>query len=442
MTAPARAERVGALHRFFGWLLKEGLITEDPTAPLFNVRPARTGREAVNIDLIVRFVDEALAGLSPLTIQTRQGTLLRFARWLQPRSLLEATTGDVVAWLDELGVAARTRGERSNQLHAFYNWALNNGVVDRDPVAPLLHVRRPLNAGDFPELERGWWIAMERKTLKPSSIKSRALLLRSFYDWMAPKSIIDATTKDIELWLDARKIGSKSRYTSISNLHMFYRWAQREGLVGNDPTADMDRPRVSQTVPRPISDANLVLGLDRADLVTWAILAVAAFEGMRAGEIAGLRREDILDHLEPPMLIVSAPKGHRERTLPLHPEAWKALQPILPRSGPVFRWTTDRKEGGRQKAPLLGRQWPAWKVSHTANLHLAGLGIPSSLHKLRSWYATKVYAASLDLASPKSYSGLRRRPRPPSTPNTTRPALSRPSPSSASDESRPQLHVP
>jgi integrase/recombinase XerC len=349
-----------------------------------------------DLDLLVRYEDEALAGLSAVTIQKRQGTLLRFAKWLAPRSLLEATSGDVVGWFDELGFSARTRQDRAGDLHSFFNWALNEEIVDRDPAGPLLQQRRPVNAGDFPEFERGWWVSMERKALKPSTIKSRAQLLRLFYDWMCPKSIIDANANDIQLWLDSRKLGPKSRYTSISNLHMFYHWARREGLVAEDPTLDIDRPRLPQSVPRPIRDDHLAVALAQADTVTRAVLSLAAFCGMRAGEIAGLRREDILDHLDPPMLIVAVPKGHRQRTVPLHPEAWKAVQPILPIGGPVFAWTAS-PNGAAPGRRVNNRQWPAWKVSQVGNTHLASLQIPSSLHKLRSWYATNLHRISLDL---------------------------------------------
>ena len=257
--------------------------------------------------------------------------------------------------------------------------------MDRDPAAPLTRIRRPVNAGDFPEIARGFWVAQERKALAASTIAARALQLRLFFDWLAPRSITDATTTDIELWLDSRRLGPKARYRAISNLHTFYTWARREGLVAGDPTERIDRPRLPVGVPRPITTADLARAIATAGPVTRAILCVAAFEGLRAKEIAGLRREDIADQLEAPMLIVAAPKGRRERTVPLHPVAWEAITAAgPPRSGYLFGYGP-------------AKPWPAWKVSHNVNSHLAALQIPSTLHKLRHWYATRIYAASLDL---------------------------------------------
>jgi integrase len=87
-----------------------------------------------------------------------------------------------------------------------------------------------------------------------------------------------------------------------------------------------------------MSDRDLIEALDKAPADVAAMLSLAAFDGLRAKEIAGLQREDILDHLKPPMLVGSAPKGHHQRMVPLNPLAWAALQAHgLPRSGPVFR---------------------------------------------------------------------------------------------------------
>jgi site-specific recombinase XerD len=346
--------------------------------------PIVVDHAGTDLELIVGFED-TMAGLSPLTARGRIGAVLRFARWLEPARLVDATTGDISRWLDSLDLAASTRSDRVAALHRFYNWLVNEGTVDRDPAAPLTRQRRPVDAGDFPAIARGFWIAQERKALAPSTITARALQLRLFFDWLAPRSIVDATTADIELWLDGRRLGPKARYRAISNLHMFYTWARREGLVGVDPTERIDRPRLPVGVPRPISDEHLARAIAEAGPVTRAILCVAAFEGLRAKEIAGLRREDILDQLDEPMLIVAAPKGRRERTVPLHPVAWEAIAAAgPPRSGYLFAY--------RNRKP-----WPAWKVSQTANGHLGRLQIPSTLHKLRHWYATRVYAASLDL---------------------------------------------
>lgn len=340
--------------------------------------------DAGMLDCIVRFEDDALTGLAPITRDKRQGHLLRFARWLQPKGLLDATSEDIIGWLDSISPNAKTRADRISALHSFYNWALNLELVDRDPAAPMIKVRRPLAAGDFPDTIRAWWVSQERRNLAPSTIAGRARGVRRLHDWLAPRTVYDATAADLEAWLDSCRLAPRARYKAISDLHGFYRWACRHGIVETDPTDEIDRPRLPQAVPRPITPAHLGLALDRADAETAAMLYLAAFAGLRSKEIAGVRREDILEHLDPPVLIVTAPKGNRQRTLPLHPQVWAALAMRLPRSGFVF-------------PSANGDARPPWKISATVNGHLHSLGIPASCHQLRHYFGTNVYANSLDL---------------------------------------------
>lgn len=336
-----------------------------------------------DLTLLTEFSDVILAGYAPVTRDKHQGTLLRFARWLEPRGLLDAVSGDITTWLE--AAAERTRSDRVHSLHAFYNWALNEGLVSRDPAAPLTRQhRRPLVAGDFPEQIRAWWISQERRNLARSTIDARARELRLFHDWLAPKAVVDASEIDIETWLDTRRLTPRARYTSISHLHVFYRWAKRAEIADDDPTERIDRPRLPQLVPRPISETVLEDAIDQATPQVRAMLCLAAFAGLRAKEIAGMRREDILDHLDPPILIVTAPKGNRQRTVPISPRLWAALEPMLPRSGYLF-------------CAANGAAWPAWKVSMEVGNHLHAIGSSATCHSARHYFGTHVYANSLDL---------------------------------------------
>lgn len=341
------------------------------------------------LGLLVAFEDETMGGLSPITTAQRQSTLIRFLRWCDGRLPADITAGQIAEWLDLMG--PDRRGRNIGDLHRFYVWLINTGLADRDPVATLVHVRQPLTVGQLPGVLADWTAAMERKGLASTTILVRTRKVRVLADFLAPKTVFDATEADLEHFLDTGQlreapIGADARRGYISGLHRFYTWARRQGLIEVDPTEDMDRPRRPERTPRPIGDTQLGAALEQAAPDVRAVLALAAFCGLRAKEIGGIQREDILDHLGEPMLVVSAPKGRRQRTVPLHPEAWQALvaHGLPPSAGPVF-------------VDAAGRQRPPWKISHLANDHLAGCGIGATLHQLRHWYATNVYAASLDL---------------------------------------------
>lgn len=54
-------------------------------------------------------VDQERRGLRPLSIDQRDGKLRAFARFVEPRSLLEATRQDVDEFIDRRNVGAKTR---------------------------------------------------------------------------------------------------------------------------------------------------------------------------------------------------------------------------------------------------------------------------------------------------------------------------------------------
>ena len=115
---------------------------------------------------------------------------------------------------------------------------------------------------------------------------------------------------------------------------------------------------------------------------------LAGWAGLRAKEIALLRRECVLDAAATPVLLVAwdATKGHFERVVPMSGFVLGEVVPYLPRSGWVFR----RGDGGR------GPNRPS-RVSHLAADYLHGAGIPATLHQLRHWFGTEVYRLTKDL---------------------------------------------
>lgn len=232
------------------------------------------------------------------------------------------------------------------------------------------------------ELIRAHTIDQRRRGLEESTIDSRTRIVRHLSYWLGARGLLSATQEDIELFLDSRRLGAKrTRYTYISNLHVFYGWAVIAGYLDRDPTALIARPRIRPGLPRPIPDADLELALSMAYRDIRVMLTCAAYEGMRCCEIGRLVREDILDDRDPAILLARG-KGDRPRVIPMHEKTWQALQLLpLPRSGPVLHWDD-------------GRPLPAWKISQLGNDYLHGIGIDSTMHQLRHWFGTHLYRTS------------------------------------------------
>ena len=127
---------------------------------------------------------------------------------------------------------------------------------------------------------------------------------------------------------------------------------------------------------------------------------LGAFAGLRCCEIAGVRREAVMDGATTPVLVVEHGKGDKQRIVPLHPAVFDALTVYgMPDNGPIF-----------QLRP--GRATNAATVSRYLSSHFHALGMPWTAHSLRHWFGCEVYAASLDLRTTQELLGH-------ANPNTT-----------------------
>lgn len=226
--------------------------------------------------------------------------------------------------------------------------------------------------GEGDDVIRLWLRSMRRRNLSPLTIDKRASVARRLPQH-AGVPLLEVTTEQIQDWLDSRDNSARSRYTDISHVAAFFRWAIRDGYTEGDPTARIDRPKLRAGIPRPIDTDDLRRALRMATCPEMsAMLHLAAFGGLRCAEIAGL---DWCD-MNGDMMLVHG-KGGKDRVIPVHPLIRSALRAMPDRRphGPVFG--------------LCPR-----KVSHAIRQHLQGCGVVASAHQLRHWFATTVYETS------------------------------------------------
>jgi site-specific recombinase XerD len=228
---------------------------------------------------------------------------------------------------------------------------------------------------------------MERRGLLESSIIKREICLKALGRWLQC-SPLEASREDLERFLDQRKtrqgahIGPRTRFTWLANLAAFYRWALAEELIEEDPTAKIIRPKLRRSLPRPADTEQLRRLIERAGAKERCWVLLASYQGLRCKEIAGLRREDVVEHKG---LIRVLGKGDNERLLPLHPDVLAALVALpLPRSGPVF----TRARGGRYSANAMSAYFNEFLRNNDAG---------ATAHQLRHWFGTTFYANTQDL---------------------------------------------
>jgi integrase len=203
-----------------------------------------------------------------------------------------------------------------------------------------------------------------------------------------PLPLLQATPSDLYQWRASLAVGAGTAAGYISHVREFYKWAVTKGLLAEDPAAALPVPATARRVPRPIPSADLHHALSMASAKVRPMLVLAAWCGMRACEIAGLRAENVRLRDERPIILIAAEatKGRRERAIPLSAFviAEMVIAGLPPPRGPVFP-SAD------------GRHLRPWMISKICNEHLHRCGIPSTLHTLRHWCATTAYAVDNDL---------------------------------------------
>lgn len=242
--------------------------------------------------------------------------------------------------------------------------------------------------GRFPATERAVREHIHHLVLQGKSFNTRSHRQQELTRLQAFLTVplLEATPDDLYDWRASLTVGPGTIAGYISHVREFYRWALMRGMIAADPTLQIPVPAQPQRLPRPIPAADLVKALEATNYVR-PMLVLAAWCGLRAKEIAGLRAENVLLSDDPPhILIVSeATKGRRERNVPLSPFVVAELAKAqLPVRGPVFTDTDNR--------PLT-----PWSVSKMCNDHLRSVGSTSTLHTLRHFFATSAYAIGNDI---------------------------------------------
>jgi integrase len=138
----------------------------------------------------------------------------------------------------------------------------------------------------------------------------------------------------------------------------------------DDPMRKLKAPKSPRSLPKPVSEEELATALSRLDPMWQLVVTLAAYGGLRRGDIAALRREDVTES----SITIRAGKGGRDAVVPTHPRIWAMVEPMPP--GPLIR----KRTGQRADANWLGS---------LANYHFHRIGMPDlHLHRFRHRFAT------------------------------------------------------
>ena len=175
----------------------------------------------------------------------------------------------------------------------------------------------------------------------PSTIVTYSKAVEQFELFLAdgrrlrPRRVANVRHEDVEAFLVERQDAGMRPATlsqRFRSLQQFFKWLTAEGEIESSPMATMRPPQVPETPPPVLREADLrklldaCAGTDFEDRRDSAMFRLFLDTGMRRGELAGLRVEDVdFDH----EMAVVLGKGHRPRACPFGHKTGQALDRYL-----------------------------------------------------------------------------------------------------------------
>lgn len=156
--------------------------------------------------------------------------------------------------------------------------------------------------------------------------------LVSFLQAQGKNETQDVTLEDLQTFMEKL---SKEAYTAKSisrktnSTKTFFKFLKSSGFITEDPASSLEHPKFENKPPRILSkiEYRALRDAARADIRIYAIIELLLQTGIRIGELAKLRLEDV--NLDEAKLHVPAFEGTNERDIPLNAPAIEAIKKYL-----------------------------------------------------------------------------------------------------------------
>jgi integrase/recombinase XerD len=257
----------------------------------------------------------------------------------------------------------------------------------------LLDVRDYL---DYARVEKG---------LAANSISNYQRDLNDFYRFLLGrgKSFADAQRDDVRAFLAAlytRGLSARSVARHLISLRNLFRFLAKEDRIHGDPTADVDAPKLEQTLPRYLTTEEVDTLLGQPDLSTplglrdKAMLELLYATGMRVSELVHLRCSDFDSSLG---IVRCLGKGNKERLIPVGKSALRAVEAYLPGRSTFGKNSQEPFLFLNHRGRSLSRVG-FWRILARYGRR-AGIAIPLTPHLVRHSFATHLLERGADLRS-------------------------------------------
>ena len=195
--------------------------------------------------------------------------------------------------------------------------------------------------------------------------------------------------------------GMRPRTTArlLSSLRRFYQYLVRENVIGEDPSALLESPKLGRPLPKSLSEEQVERLLAAPDTGTAlglrdrAMLETLYATGLRVSELVGVKMSE-LSSAEG--LVRVTGKGQKERVVPIGEEARLWLERYSAKARPaLLRGRAADALFVTRRAEPMSRQM-FWKLVRRYAIQ-ADIRAPLSPHGLRHAFATHLLNHGADL---------------------------------------------
>ncbi|MBV1961643.1 MAG: site-specific tyrosine recombinase XerD [Immundisolibacteraceae bacterium] len=259
---------------------------------------------------------------------------------------------------------------------------------------------------DFAEIDRFLDQLWMERGLSDHTLSAYRRDLRKFSGWLEQSEIgmRAAGRADIQNFLvheSKRGLKPRSLARLLSSIRAYYSSLLLDGILSKDPAAEVDSPKLGQSLPVSLSEEQVVALLAAPDIESAkglrdrAMLELLYATGLRVSELIGLRDSQI--NLRAGIVRVMG-KGSRERIVPMGEVAQQWLQRWLRQGRPelLLQASSDLLFPGRA-GKMMTRQ-TFWHIIKRCAAD-AGIGQQLSPHTLRHAFATHLLNHGADLRS-------------------------------------------
>lgn len=253
------------------------------------------------------------------------------------------------------------------------------------------------------------WLEVERN-LSPNTIYQyrRDLLMLSEHARGLKRPLQQLTSSDLSNFIESlkrrRKYQPRTQARKVEALRCFYKWLVREEILDRSPAEKLETPKLPKALPFALTNEEQERIFNHTQSIAYGLRGkrdhclfhFLFYLGLRVSELANLKFDNIRKTDEGRRVIQLFGKGNKERRVPLHEKAAKALDDYLaarPETPHNYVFLSLRGKTYRQKIAVRS-------VQHLVKTYRKRLKLPERFtpHKARSTFLSRLIQQGVDIS--------------------------------------------